>query len=126
MVIGAALLLFLTVTLGAIVAGFWTHPERSTADRRSHLLGSAHVTIGLTAVAAWVVYLIARDETVGTVAVAGLALTAALGISALVSTGRRNRTASYAKRPDAVPVAVLVLHGAAAASAIVLAIVAVA
>lgn len=117
MVISAALLLFLTITLGAIVAGFWSHPERWTVDRRSSLLGSAHVAVGLSAVAAWVVYLIARDDMMGTIAVIGLAVTAGLGTTTLLSTRRRDRTAGYTEPPDAVPLAALILHGAAAAAA---------
>ena len=122
MVIGAALLLSLTVTLGVIVAGFWSHPERRTIDRRSHRLGLAHVALGLVAVAAWVTYLIARHEPVGTLAVTVLLATAALGATVLVSTRQRDRTAAYTNRPAPVPAAALVLHGAGAVATIVSAI----
>ena len=126
MVISAALLMFATVTLGAIVAGFWSHPERRRTDPRSHRLGTAHVITGLTAVAAWVTYLIARNETVGTAAVTALVVAATLGTSAFVSTRQRDRTADYEDRPDPVPPVVLLLHGAGALSAIVIAFLAVA
>jgi hypothetical protein len=122
MIVGSALLLFLTVTVGAVVLGFWSHPERGRVDRRSHLLGSAHILLALPAVAIWVLYMIGRRETTATVAIAAITTTLALGISTFLSSRRRDRTGDYGDPPDIVPTAVLVLHGAAAAAALALAI----
>lgn len=115
--IRTALLLFLTVTIGTIVAGFWSDPRRGT-DRRSHRFAVAHVGIGLTAVAAWVVYLIGRADAVGTASTAALFLTALLGTGTLLSTHNRDRRVPHEQRAAAVPALALLLHGAAAAAAI--------
>lgn len=122
--IAATLLLFLTVTLGVMVAGFWSDPKRRTVDRRSHRLGLTHVALGSLAVAAWVIYLVARDAAAGSVAVTLVLATAAVGVSVLLSTRQGDRTAAYTNRPAPVPAGALVLHGVAAAATIVSTIVA--
>lgn len=127
MVVGAAIVLFVTATLGAAVLGFWDDPERRRVDRRSFGLGVVHVAAATTAVVAWVFYLIGRSSGVGTATLGILVGTGVLGLLTLISTWQRDRSARYSEdRPDPVPAAVLVLHGAAAVVALVLVIVTVA
>lgn len=118
MIIGAALLMFATVTLGAIQLGFWSDPLRRRSDRRSHFLGVSHVGLALPGVAVWVIYLIGRDRVVGVAGIAVLATAFMLGVATYLSTSRRDRRTDEAGRADAVPGVVLALHGAAAVAAL--------
>ena len=126
MIIGAAFLMFVTVTLGAVQLGFWSDPLRRRTDQRSHVLGVIHVSLALPAVAVWVIYLIGRDQVVGVAGVGVLAAVFVLGVATFVSTSGRDRRTEVTQRADAVPGIVLALHGAAAVAALVTAAVAVA
>lgn len=121
----AAFTLFLTATVGTVVLGFWSHPERRTVDPRSHRLGFGHAVVAGAAVVAWVAYLIGRSAAVGDTALVALLAAITLGASTLLSSRKGDRTAGYVDRPDAVPVAVLVVHGAAALGALTFAVLAV-
>ena len=122
MVVGAALGLFVTATVGAAVLGFWDHPERRRIDRRSFGLGVLHVCAAAFAVVAWVIYLIGRASGLGRAALGLLVATAAIGVATFVSTWRGDRSSRYSAPPDPVPTGVLVVHGAAAIVAITLAL----
>lgn len=122
--VAAAVALFLTVSAGAVVLGYWAHPERATADRRSVGLASAHVAAATTAVAAWVVYLIGGSNGIGSASLVALLAAAALGGSTLLSTRQRERSGRYVDRPEPVPTAVLAVHAAAAATAVTLSVLA--
>ena len=126
MIIGAALLMFVTVTLGVVQLGFWSDPLRRRTDRRSHVLGVSHVSLALPAVTVWVIYLIGRDRAVGVAGVGVLATVFVLGVATFFSTSGRDRRTDETQRADAVPGIVLALHGAAAVAALVTAAVAVA
>lgn len=125
MSLAAALLLFLTVTVGVMVLAFWVHPERRRADPRSHRLGAVHVAAALAAVAGWVVYLIGHSDRVGAPVTGALVATGMLGALTLWSTRVGDRRGTYADVPDPVPIAVLALHGAAAIAGVTLAVLAV-
>ena len=118
MIIGAALLMFATVTLGAVQLGFWSDPLRRRTDRRSYFLGVSHVTLALPGVGVWVIYLIGRDRVVGVAGMAVLATVFLLGVATYASTSGRDRRTELARRADAVPGIVLALHGAAAVAAL--------
>lgn len=62
----------LTVVLGVVVLAFWSSPERTAVDRRSVALATLHVVVALSAVAAWVWFVIDRADAVGTAALAGI------------------------------------------------------
>lgn len=126
MIIGAALLMFVTVTLGVVQLGFWSDPLRRRTDRRSHVLGVSHASLALPAVAVWVIYLIGRDRAVGVAGVGVLAAVFVLGVATFFSTSGRDRRTEETQRADAVPGIVLALHGVAAVAALVSAAVAVA
>lgn len=125
MTIGSFLLAAVTVVLGVVVLAFWSGPERH-ADRRSVWLACAHVVAAAAGVAVWVWYLIGRNSAVGGMAVVALVTAAALGGSTLVSSRRRERSGRQDAAPHPVPAALLVAHGAAAAGAVALAVLAVA
>lgn len=109
-----------TVVLGVVVLAFWSSPERTAVDPRSVVLASLHIVVALVAVGAWVWFLIGGANAVGTTALVGVLTAAALGVSTLLSSRRRERSGRYSDVPEPVPNVLLILHGAAAAGAALL------
>ena len=116
----AALLgLFLTVLTGVPVLGLWLQPERSATDRRSTALGIVHVAIALTAVTAWVVFVIVQSTTTAGIAGGLIATTVTLGVTTLVSSHAGERRVRD-ERAEPVPRPALAVHATAAAVTVAL------
>ena len=120
----ATITIFVNVTAGVIVLAFWTHPERWQVDRRSVFLVSAHVLLASGATAVWVVYIISRAAVLAWLGVGALAATVVMGIATFLSSSSRERSGRFAQVPEPVPVGVLLVHGAGAALAVILGLVA--
>jgi len=118
----ATIVLFVNVAAGVIVLAFWTHPERWQSDRRSVVLVSTHAVLAFAATAVWVVYLISRSAVLAWLGVGVLVATAAMGASAFLSSGARERSGRFEQTPDPVPLGALVVHGAGAVVAVILAV----
>jgi len=110
--VGPLLASFVTVLTGVVVLAFWAQSERTQQDRRSSILGIAHVGLAAGAVALWTVFAIGRASGIGRVSVGVLFAAVAAGIATVVSSRHGERVQ---RDIDAVPVAALAVHGLMAA-----------
>lgn len=96
-----------TVLTGVIVLAFWSQPERTRRDRRSTRLGFLHVTVAVTALALWTIFVVGRASVIGRVSLGLLAGAAVAGIATLLSSRRGERAHDDI---EAVPILALVVH----------------
>jgi hypothetical protein len=106
---------FVTVVTGVIVLAFWSQAARAQQDRRSTALGILHVTVAVTAVALWIVFVIGRADAIGRVSLGLLVTAAVAGVATLVSSRAGERTH---RDIEAVPMVVLAVHAVLAAGTV--------